>query len=179
MSGKPAKTSGGEIVRRAGLRVGRLTQERPPGVSGTISEVVTGGFAAAGFEAATGIRSSTITRFLWETKQSGGLRTGTVVVVDEAGMVGSRHLVFDDTGAAYEIDSLNHRILSLDANDQVVAELFRLGDDHGDVNYPLHVVPLPGNGMLVLDHGNSRLQLFQRDDHPLPEAYFRPVDGPY
>lgn len=48
--------------------------------------------AAAGFETATGIPSSTITRFLWETKQSGGLRTGTVVVVDEAGMVGSRHL---------------------------------------------------------------------------------------
>ena len=48
--------------------------------------------AAAGFETATGISSSTITRFLWETKQSGGLAPGTVVVVDEAGMVGSRHL---------------------------------------------------------------------------------------
>jgi hypothetical protein len=48
--------------------------------------------AAAGFETATGITSSTITRFLWKNKRSGGLATGTVVVVDEAGMVGSRHL---------------------------------------------------------------------------------------
>lgn len=48
--------------------------------------------AAAGFESATGIPSSTITRFLWETKAAGGLPTGAVVVVDEAGMVGSRKL---------------------------------------------------------------------------------------
>ncbi|MDF1596195.1 MAG: MobF family relaxase [Acidimicrobiia bacterium] len=48
--------------------------------------------AAAGFETATGIPSATITRFLWETKASGGLPTGAIVVVDEAGMVGSRHL---------------------------------------------------------------------------------------
>jgi len=48
--------------------------------------------AAAGFETATGISSATITRFLWETKASGGLPTGAVVVVDESGMVGSRQL---------------------------------------------------------------------------------------
>jgi len=48
--------------------------------------------AAAGFETATGIPSATITRFLWETKASGGLPTGAIVVVDESGMVGSRQL---------------------------------------------------------------------------------------
>ncbi len=48
--------------------------------------------AAAGFETATGISSFTITRFLWETKAAGGLPTGAIVVVDEAGMVGSRQL---------------------------------------------------------------------------------------
>ena len=48
--------------------------------------------AAAGFETATGIPSATITRFLWETKAAGGLPTGAIVVVDEAGMVGSRQL---------------------------------------------------------------------------------------
>ena len=48
--------------------------------------------AAAGFESATGIPSSTITRFLWETKAAGGLPAGVIVVVDEAGMVGSRQL---------------------------------------------------------------------------------------
>ncbi len=48
--------------------------------------------AAAGFETATGISSATITRFLWETRAAGGLQTGAIVVVDEAGMVGSRQL---------------------------------------------------------------------------------------
>ena len=47
---------------------------------------------AAGFETATGIRSSTLTRLLWEARETGGLPTGVVVVVDEAGMVGSRQL---------------------------------------------------------------------------------------
>ena len=47
---------------------------------------------AAGFESATGIRSATITRFLGEAKAIGGLPTGAVVVVDEAGMVGTRHI---------------------------------------------------------------------------------------
>jgi ATP-dependent exoDNAse (exonuclease V) alpha subunit len=47
---------------------------------------------AAGFQAATGIPSSTLTRFLGEAKTTGGLETGVVVIVDEAGMVGSRQL---------------------------------------------------------------------------------------
>ena len=48
--------------------------------------------AAAGFETATGISSTTITRFSWETKAAGGLPAGAIVVVDESGMVGSRQL---------------------------------------------------------------------------------------
>ena len=47
---------------------------------------------AAGFETATGISSFTLTRLLGETKATGGLPTGAMVVVDEAGMVGSRQL---------------------------------------------------------------------------------------
>ncbi|MCH7845651.1 MAG: relaxase domain-containing protein [Acidobacteria bacterium] len=48
--------------------------------------------AAAGLEAATGIRSSTLARLLREARETGGLRHGSVLVVDEAGMVGSRQL---------------------------------------------------------------------------------------
>ena len=47
---------------------------------------------AAGFETATGIPSSTLTRLLWEAGETGGLPKDAVVVVDEAGMVGSRQL---------------------------------------------------------------------------------------
>lgn len=48
--------------------------------------------AAAGFQTASGIRSSTLTRFLGVARATGGLPAGAVVVVDEAGMVGSRQL---------------------------------------------------------------------------------------
>lgn len=49
------------------------------------------GRAAAGLQAATGIRSSTLARFLGEARE-GGLPRHSIVVVDEAGMVGTRTL---------------------------------------------------------------------------------------
>ena len=48
--------------------------------------------AAAGLESATGIPATTLTRLIGESKAEGGLCGGTVVVVDEAGMVGTRQL---------------------------------------------------------------------------------------
>ena len=48
--------------------------------------------AAAGFETATGIKSSTLARLLREAREPDALKRGSVVVIDEAGMVGSRHL---------------------------------------------------------------------------------------
>lgn len=68
--------------------IGNLANETSTAVVGTALAAR----AAAGFETATGIPSSTITRFLWETRESGGLPSGAIVVVDEAGMVGSRQL---------------------------------------------------------------------------------------
>ena len=44
------KPDSGEIIRQAGLRVGRLQQELPAGLSGTVTEIVAGGFPAAGLE---------------------------------------------------------------------------------------------------------------------------------
>jgi ATP-binding cassette subfamily F protein uup len=41
----------GDILRQSGLRVGRLTQELPPGMSGTVRDVVSEGFSAAGIPA--------------------------------------------------------------------------------------------------------------------------------
>ncbi len=48
--------------------------------------------AAVGLQTATGIRSTTLTRLLNQTGQESGLPSGIVVVVDEAGMVGTRQL---------------------------------------------------------------------------------------
>ncbi len=68
--------------------IGELAEETNTPVVGAALAART----AAGFESATGIRSSTLTRFLGEAKTTGGLPEGVVVVVDEAGMVGSRQL---------------------------------------------------------------------------------------
>ena len=48
--------------------------------------------AAAGLQTATGIRSTTLTRLLNQPGQESGLPSGVVLVVDEAGMVGTRQL---------------------------------------------------------------------------------------
>ncbi|MEN8234195.1 MAG: MobF family relaxase [Actinomycetota bacterium] len=47
---------------------------------------------ASGLEEATGIPSTTVTRLLHQPGDEVGLPSGVVVVVDEAGMVGTRHL---------------------------------------------------------------------------------------
>ena len=48
--------------------------------------------AAAGLQTATGIRSTSLTRLLSQTSDARSLPPGVVVVVDEAGMVGTRQL---------------------------------------------------------------------------------------
>ncbi len=48
--------------------------------------------AATGLEIATHIPSSTLTRLIGESSDQGGLPRGAIVVVDEAGMVGTRQL---------------------------------------------------------------------------------------
>lgn len=71
------------------------------------------GRAAAELQADAGIPSCTITRLLGETERSGGLRPGTVLVVDEAAMVGTRHLA---------------RLAAL--TEQAAGKLILTGDDH-------------------------------------------------
>ena len=87
--------------------------------------------AAAGFETATGIASTTITRFLWETKAAGGLPAGVIVVVDESGMVGSRQLaeVSDLVEAASGKLILigdHHQLAEIDAGGLFAALIARL-----------------------------------------------------
>ncbi len=69
--------------------------------------------AAAGLETATGIRSTTLARLLGQTGDARGLAPGVVVVVDEAGMVGTRQL------AAVS-----------DLVDRAEGKLILIGDDH-------------------------------------------------
>jgi hypothetical protein len=71
------------------------------------------GRAAAELQAATAILSFTIVRLLAETQRPAELRPGTVVVVDEAAMVGTRHL-----------KSLAHLV------EQAQGKLILIGDDH-------------------------------------------------
>jgi len=50
------------------------------------------GRTAAGLQQATGISSVTLTRLIGDSQHRGGLPDGVIVVVDEAGMVGTRQL---------------------------------------------------------------------------------------
>ncbi len=61
----------------------------------TGTEILGGALAgrtAAGLQEATGIPSTTLTRLIGESRDRGGLPDGAIVVVDEAGMVGTRQL---------------------------------------------------------------------------------------
>ena len=69
--------------------------------------------AAAGLQTATGIRSASLTRLLNQAGDGPGLPSGVVVVVDEAGMVGTRQL------AAVS-----------DLVEQAAGKLILIGDDH-------------------------------------------------
>jgi ATP-dependent exoDNAse (exonuclease V) alpha subunit len=69
--------------------------------------------AAAGLQAATGIPSTTLARLLNQPGGTGGLPVGVVVVVDEAGMVGTRPLA-----------------AVTDLVEQAAGKLILIGDDH-------------------------------------------------
>jgi hypothetical protein len=68
---------------------------------------------AAGLQAATGIPATTVARFLSEGRHGAGLAPGVVVVIDEASMVGTRHLA-----------------AMCDLVEQVEGKLILIGDDH-------------------------------------------------
>lgn len=69
--------------------------------------------AAAGLQAATGISATTLTRLLGHAGEQTGLPSGVVVVVDEAGMVGTRQLA-----------------ALTDLVEQASGKLILIGDDH-------------------------------------------------
>ncbi|MGB5381026.1 MAG: MobF family relaxase [Acidimicrobiia bacterium] len=68
---------------------------------------------ASGLQEATGIPSTSVTRLLNQPGDDPGLPTGVVVVVDEAGMVGTRHLA-----------------AVCDLVEQAEGKLILVGDDH-------------------------------------------------
>ncbi len=86
---------------------------------------------ASGFDTATGIPSLTLTRLLGETKNTGGLSPGAVVVVDEAGMVGSRQLaqvsdLVEEASGKLILIGDHHQLAEIDAGGLFVALTARL-----------------------------------------------------
>ena len=86
---------------------------------------------AAGFETATGIPSFTLARLLGETQATGGLPPGAVVVVDEAGMVGSRQLaqvsdLVEDASGKLILIGDHHQLAEIDAGGLFAALTTRL-----------------------------------------------------
>lgn len=107
--------------------IGELAAESGVSVVGTALAART----AAGFETATGIPSFTLTRFLGETKATGGLSPGAVVVVDEAGMVGSRQLaqvsdLVEQASGKLILIGDHHQLAEIDAGGLFAALAVRL-----------------------------------------------------
>ncbi len=76
--------------------------------------------AAAGLEAATGIPSTTLTRLIGQARAQGGLPLRVVVVVDEAGMVGTRQLaaisdLIEDAAGKLILIGDDHQLAEIDA----------------------------------------------------------------
>lgn len=96
---------------------------------------------AADLETGTGIPSSSLTQILADLKESGGLTSRHVIVVDEASMVGSRSLDklrshVDATGAKLVLVGDNRQLSSIDAGGALRTLSKELGS---------HVVTLTAN----------------------------------
>jgi DNA-binding beta-propeller fold protein YncE len=81
--------------------------------------------------------------------------------------VGEDFLVFDSSGAAYRIDSAQHKVQKLTASGEVVWEIGELGSEHGQLNFPTHVEITPQGHLLVVDKGNHRIERFDADGNHL------------
>ena len=89
---------------------------------------------AADLEAGTGIASSSLTRLLADLRESGGLSSRHVIVLDEASMVGTRPLdqlrsYVDAAGAKLVLLGDNRQLSSIDAGGALRSLSSELGDN--------------------------------------------------
>lgn len=81
-------------------------------------------------------------------------KAGNLQGVDDA------HIVFDADSPAYLIFPNSHQVRALDASGNAGRPFGSLGEDRGELNYPIAGAVDDKGRLYVLDRGNSRIEVF-------------------
>jgi DNA-binding beta-propeller fold protein YncE len=110
------------------------------------------------------------TASLWQFGCGGG-GGGTAQVAGIYG-VGEAYLSFDDSGDVFEIQSAAHTVLRRRTDGSVVWQVGEFGMGPGQLNYPTALLRDRQGQLYVVDHGNSRIQVYGADG-----AYLHQIGG--
>jgi len=91
--------------------------------------------------------------------------------------VGEAYLAFDDSGDVFEIQSAAHTVVRRRADGSVVWQIGGFGTDPGQLNYPTAVLTDRQGQLYVVDHGNSRIEVYTADGEYLRQVGGRDDDG--
>jgi sugar lactone lactonase YvrE len=86
-------------------------------------------------------------------------------------------LVFDESGDVFEIRPAAHSILRRRADGSLVWQMGELGTNPGQLNYPTAIVADQQGQLYVVDHGNSRIEVYGADGGYLRRVGGRDDDG--
>ncbi|MBN1343649.1 MAG: 6-bladed beta-propeller [Phycisphaerae bacterium] len=91
--------------------------------------------------------------------------------------VSEEYLVFDPEGVTYELRPSEHKVLRLGAFCTPVWEVGGLGTEHGELNYPVAMDVDSQGRLYVVDLGNSRIEVYDKDGNYLRQIGPSRVEG--
>lgn len=111
---------------------------------------------------------------LWQMGCGGGGNGGGGGDSTVAGIygVGSAYLIFDASGDVFEVCPAAHKVLRRRPDGTLVWQIGELGMSPGQLNHPTAIVADRQGQLYVVDHGNSRIEVYGADG-----AYLRQVGG--
>src|SRR5262245_42088403 len=115
---------------------------------------------------------------LWQMGcgSDGGGGGGTTSVAGIYG-VGELYLAFDDSGDVFEIEPAAHTVLRRQADASLVWRIDEFGTEPGQLNYPTAIVADRQGQLYIVDHGNSRIEVYGADGTYLRQVGGRNDDG--
>src|SRR5262245_25554886 len=91
--------------------------------------------------------------------------------------VGEAYLIFDASGDVFEIRSAAHTVLRRRPDSSLVWQIGVLGMKPGQLNHPTALVADRQGQLYVVDHGNSRIEVYGADGTYLRQVGGRNDDG--
>jgi sugar lactone lactonase YvrE len=111
---------------------------------------------------------------LWQMGCGGGGNGGGGGNSDVAGIygVGAAYLIFDAAGDVFEVRPAEHTVQRRRLDGSLVWQIGEPGMSPGQLNHPTAIVADRQGQLYVVDHGNSRIEVYGADG-----AYLRQVGG--